>query len=365
MEKVKKVRSISAMCLAAVMAFMAVTLTSPVQVAAQEFFGGMPPLIVYRTTANLRLRTEPSTQSSIITTVPRGTQVQVLSFRDGEWFAVNVNGLEGYMYSGFLTFVSVRAYGSPMYIAGSVTIMDVKTGQVFYESDQHTLRYPASITKIMTALLVLERTNDLSDEVTFSRTAVSIPSYASRMGMRAGDTLTVYDALYGLLLTSGNEVANALAEHVSGSIEEFVELMNQRATFLGATNTRFLNPSGLPGPGQHTTSFDMALIMREAIRHPVFNRIIATPSTYIASTGSNPNSRTIRNLNRLIQNGPDFNEWVVGGKTGFTGAARHTIVTYSQNDGRSLIVSLLYVPQRSTIFSETTALLEFAFSKLY
>jgi D-alanyl-D-alanine carboxypeptidase len=318
-------------------------------------------LVYYQTTANLRLRTAPSTGAHNIRTVPSGTLVRVLGQRGSDWYQVSVHGIQGYMYAEFLEFATLRTPGMPTYVAGSVTVMDVHTGMILYETNQHQLRQPASITKIMTALLVLENVSDLSEPIRFSRHAVGIPSYASRMGMRYGDTITVYEALYGLMLPSGNEVARALAEHVSGSVGAFVALMNQRAAELGALNTRFANPCGLPGANQRTTSFDMALIKREAIRHPVYNRIIATPYFYIAPTESNPNPRRIRNTNRLIHESQvEFDERVVGSKTGFTNAAQHTLVTYAYLHGRPVIVSVLFANVRGATFSDTITLLDFA-----
>ena len=318
-----------------------------------------PPLTIYRTTENLRLREEPHAESTVIETIDQGTLLQVMDYQNEDWYFVYVDGLYGYMSAQYLAFVAVRSAGSPMYMAGSVTVMDADTGAVLFETEQHTSRYPASVTKIMTALLVLEHVDDLSERITFSKSAVDIPWYASRMGMQAGDTMTVYDALNALMLVSANEVAWALAEHVSGSIDEFVGQMNRHAASLGAVNTRFVNPCGLPGAGQYTTSYDMALIMREAVRHPVFNRIIATPSAYLPPTESHDSPRLMRNTNRLIQpDGLEFNGSVIGGKTGFTNAAQHTLVTYAELDGRPVIVSVLYVPHRGSIFSDTTALLE-------
>jgi len=317
------------------------------------------PLLLYRTIENLRLREEPSTEAEVIETILQGTLVQVTDQWNEDWYFVYVDGMYGYMSTEFLAFVALRPPGSPMYMAGSVTVMDAQTGAVLFESEQHTTRYPASVTKIMTALLVLEHVDDLSELITFSETAVAIPWYASRMGMQAGDTMTVYDALYALMLVSANEVAWALAEHVSDSFDEFVDQMNLRAASLGAVNTRFANPCGLPGEGQYTTSYDMALIMRAAMQNPVFNRIIATPSADLPPTESHDTPRSMRNTNRLIHpDGPEFNNRVIGGKTGFTNAAQHTLVTYAELDGRAVIVSVLYVPHRGAIFSDTSALLE-------
>ena len=319
--------------------------------------------VIYRTIVNLRLRDEPTVQGNILRTVPQGTLVQRLCSHETQWFRVYVNGLNGYMDSEFLEFVMINDPSLPIYAAGFVSVMDVQTGWILYENNQHTRRYPASITKIMTALLVLEQADDLSEPIVFSSHAVDIPSYASNMGMSVGDTLTVYEALYGLMLTSGNEVARASAEHISGSVDAFVMQMNRRAAELGAINTRFVNPCGLPGPYQYTTAYDMALIMREAIQNPVFSRIIATPVTYVPPTASNPEPRSISNTHRMIQDGPEFNQWVNGGKTGFTNAAQHTLVTYAEQNGHSVIVSVLYSPSRSAVFSDTESLLNFAFSQ--
>jgi len=319
-----------------------------------------PYRLLYRTAVNLRLRTEPNAEAETIAVVPEGTMLHVTDTLDGEWYAVTVDEEAGYMAAEFLSFFARRPAGAPMYMAGSVTVMDAVSGEVLYDDAGHEPRYPASITKIMTALLVLENVQDLSQTLTFSPTAVDLPWYAGHISARAGDTMTVRDALYALMLVSGNEVANALAEHVSGSISGFTADMNTRAAQLGAQNTRFVNPCGLPGANQRTTAYDMALIMREAVQHPVFRAIIATPYGYLPPNESRETTRFMRNTNRLIQyDNPDYNPDVLGGKTGFTNDAQHTLVTYSEFDGRSVIVSVLYVPQRGAIFSDTNTLLEF------
>lgn len=320
---------------------------------------------IYRTTVNLRLRSEPSSEAEAIETISEGTMVLVTDHVDTEWYSVYVDDLHGYMSAEFLEFVAVRLPGVPMYAAGSVTIMDATTGHVLYEDEQDTLRYPASITKIITALLVLEHVDDLSELITFSHVAVDLPWYAGHISMKAGDTMSVSDALYALMLVSANEVARALAEHASGDIATFVDDMNRRAASLGAKNTNFINPCGLPGENQHTTSYDMSLIMREAIQHPMFNQIISTPLAHLPPSESHDDYRPMRNTNRLIRDeDPEFNEWVIGGKTGFTNDAQHTLVTYSEIDGRPVIISVLYVPQRGAIFSDTNALLKYVSSEL-
>ena len=250
----------------------------------------------------------------------------------------------------------------PIYEARAVTVMDADTGFVIYENAQHQHMYPASITKIMTALLVIEEVPDLSQELVISESAVDLPYYAARMNLQPGDTMTVYEALYGLMLPSGNDIANALAEHVSGSVEAFVSQMNTRAEELGASNTRFINPCGLPGDNQHVTAFDMALIMREAIGHPVFNQVISSSHFNISPMDSMPEGQALINTNRMINPAlEEYNSDIVGGKTGFTNAAQHTLVSYAQQGDRSLIISVLYTP-RGVTFTDTAALMDYAFS---
>ena len=250
------------------------------------------------------------------------------------------------------------------YQAASVLVMCAQTGEVFYETEGFTLRYPASITKVMTALLVLEYVQDLEECVFFSHHAVDIPGYASRMGMLEGESISVLEALYGIMLPSGNEVARALAEHVSGSVPAFVERMNQRAIELGAYYTRFVNPCGLPGYGQYVTAYDVALIMQAAIQYPVFLEIISTAYFELPPTELHEEPRRLRNTNRMVR--PDeleFNPHVIGGKTGFTFAAQHTLVSYVRNGEIGLIISVLYAPLGAT-FTDTAILMDYVFAML-
>jgi len=249
-----------------------------------------------------------------------------------------------------------------LYQSASVLVMCVETGDVLYETEGFTPRYPASITKVMTALLVLEYAENLDDRIVFSDHALDIPDYASRIWMHEGESISVLEALYGILLSSGNEVARALAEYVSGSVPAFVTRMNQRAWELGAVNTRFINPCGLPGDGQFTTAYDIALIMQAAIQHPIFLEIIATPYFELPPTEYYGNARLLRNTNRMIRpDEPEYNPYVIGGKTGFTNAAQHTLVSYVRQDGMGLIISALYAPRGAT-FTDTSALMDYVFA---
>lgn len=271
------------------------------------------------------------------------------------------------LYSSFLIYAEENGTdydeSTPsLYQAASVLVMCAETGEVFYETEGYTLRYPASITKVMTALLALEYVQDLDEQIVFSAYALDIPDYASRIWMNEGEAISVREALYGIMLSSGNEVARALAEHVSGTVAQFVVRMNQRASEIGAVNTHFVNPCGLPGDGQYTTAYDVALIMQAAIRHPAFVEIISTPYFEMPPTNRYRNPRSLRNTNRMIRPGEAaYHPYVIGGKTGFTNAAQHTLVSYVRKGSRRMIITVLYSYPRGAIFSDTAALIDHAY----
>lgn len=249
----------------------------------------------------------------------------------------------------------------PVYSASSVLLMDANTGMVLYEYNGSAIKYPASITKIMTALIVLEHVDDLSERILFSDRAVYTRPIGSHIAMNSGETLTVYEALYGIMLESANDVSLALAEHVAGSVEGFVELMNRRARAIGAHDTYFVNPTGLHAVGHVTTAYDFAIIMREAVRHPMFVDIIGAVRFDIPPTERQPEVRALLNSNHLIRPGPHFNESVVGSKTGWTNSSGQTLVTYARQNGRRLIVSVLGGSSPGQ-FMDTTALLNYGFA---
>ena len=255
---------------------------------------------------------------------------------------------------------------TPAISATAAIVIDAESGFILYEKNIHEPRYPASIVKIMTALLALEQYGTRLDErVSFSRNAVyTLPPNSSHIAMNAYETLSMEDALYALMLASANEVANAIAEHISGDIASFVEMMNRRAIALGALNTQFSNPSGLHDTTQVTTAYDMALITREALHHPKFSELISTVRHDIQPTERQPQVRELLNSNRMIRTGQHFNENVIGGKPGFTTPAQHTLTTYAEKDGRSLIVVTLQ-GEGARLYTDTRDLLNYAFAIPY
>ncbi|HSN75462.1 MAG TPA: D-alanyl-D-alanine carboxypeptidase family protein, partial [Anaerolineae bacterium] len=203
---------------------------------------------------------------------------------------------------------------------------DSDTGQVLAQLDASQPRAMASTTKIMTALLVLERAN-LADQVVVSPTALI---GGSTMGLTAGEVLSVQDLLWGLLLNSGNDAAVALAEHVAGSEAAFVQLMNQRAAELGMVNTRFANPHGLDAPDHYSSAFDLWLVTQEALKNSLFREIVATPAAVVAG-------RQLVNQNQLLTSYPGAD----GVKTGTTVAAGESIVGSASPDGHRAVAVIL------------------------
>lgn len=207
--------------------------------------------------------------------------------------------------------------------AKSAILMEASTGLVLYEKDADTPRPIASTTKLMTALIVLE--NAGLDEVV-SITPESVGVEGTSMDLQAGDTLTVRELLYGLMLESGNDAAVALAVHTAGSVEKFVALMNERASGLGLSNTHYVNPHGLTAEGHESSARDLARLMAICMENPVFAQIA---STRTMSCGD----RLFKNHNKLMWS----YEGMAAGKTGYTKAAGRTLVTCAQRDGLRLI----------------------------
>ena len=247
--------------------------------------------------------------------------------------------------------------------APAAVLMDVNTGIVLYDKNMHERHYPASMTKVMTALLVLEHFHDnLDARVPFSYEAVfSIPRHTSHIAMNDNETLSVLEALYAIMLPSANDVSNALAELVAGSMEDFALMMTARAIELGARNTRFANAHGLHDPEHFTTPYDMALIMRAAVQFPVFQEIISTEFTETSPTERQPLPRPLLNTNHMILSASrHFNPNIVGGKTGFTDEARHTLVSFGRMRNMELI-SVVMRQESALTYIDTTALMNFGF----
>ena len=241
-------------------------------------------------------------------------------------------------------------------------LMEAQTGTVLFAKNADQPYYPASITKILTALIVLEHCS-LDEEVTFSHDDVyNVEAGSSTAGIDEGDVLTVRDCLYALMLASANESANALACHVSGSREAFAELMNQKAGSLGCTGSHFANPSGLNDENHYTTAHDMALIARAAIQNPDFLEIDGARNYKLPPTKRNPEGGYVANHHRmLVKNTSVYYPGAFAGKTGYTSIAGNTLVTCAQRNDMTLIAVVLNGHQ--THYPDTKALLDFGFDR--
>ena len=258
---------------------------------------------------------------------------------------------------------SNETYGwpeGPEVSAEAAIVLEVNTGTILYAKNIHEELYPASTTKIMTCLLAAENAS-LSDTITFSHDAVfSVPSDGSSIGMDVGESITMEQALYGIMVGSANEAANAVAEHVSGSIDSFVDLMNERAIELGCQNTHFNNTNGLQDENHYTSAYDLALIAAQFFENDLLCKIGNTPRYHFTPTATQPDDFYLNNTHKLITGEISY-EGIVGGKTGYTSLARETLVTCAERGGMKLVCVVLK-EESPTQFNDTVTLFDYGFN---
>ncbi len=243
---------------------------------------------------------------------------------------------------------------------GSACLMDSDSGAILYGKNIDTVNYPASITKILTCLIAAENCS-LDEMVTFSKEAVfGIDKGSSNVGMDVGQSITMEEALYCIMLASANEVASAVAEHVAGSIEEFANMMNDKAKSLGCTNTHVANANGLPNEDHYTTAHDMALIARAFNANETLRHIAGTGTYEIKATDTQPDTFTMPNHHKMYPNKEYAYEFVTWGKTGYTVAAGSTLVTCAKNDGLDLVCVVMR-GDNPAHYEDTTKLLDYGF----
>lgn len=245
-------------------------------------------------------------------------------------------------------------------------VMDVDTGTILYQKDELTAYEPASITKIMTALVALENSS-LDEMVVFSETAIyGIEIGSSSIGRDFYEEMTMEQCLYGLMLESANECANAIAEHVGGDIKGFVEMMNKKAAQLGCKNTHFANPHGLHDNDHYTCSYDMALIARAGYQNPTLAMIMGSKRYTIPPTNKHEESTPLNNHHAML-NYYRTNEFIydkcVGGKTGYTEQAHNTLVTYAKYNDVTLVCVIMGAAT-SMHYRETRRLFDYYFDKV-
>ena len=261
----------------------------------------------------------------------------------------------------------------PSVYAQSAIVMEADTGMILYAKDVEQKNYPASITKIMTALVTLDHC-ELNENVEYSYYAThSIEYGSSSIARTEGEILTVEESLYALMLSSANECANALAEHVAGSNEEFAVLMNEKAKELGCVNTNFSNPSGLHDENHYTCAYDMALITQAALKNDDFRRIAGTDYYTLRATNKNDEELWMQNHHYMIapyKTAKYLDDTVFAGKTGYTTNALNTLVTCGKRNGLDVIIVTMRTKSTGEkgvpLFTDTAALLDYAsnFQKL-
>ena len=253
---------------------------------------------------------------------------------------------------------------APSVSAGSAYLIELNSGEVLFAKDADEMRCPASITKILTALIVLEN-GQLSDSVTLSRSAITITEdNASKWGDKEGDVLTVEQLLYAMMLDSVNEAANALAEYSAGSVGAFAELMNTRAAALGCTNTHFTNCNGLTDAKHVTTAHDMALIMWAAVQNPEFVRIASTTSYKTGPTVKTPSGYSFSMHHKMLLSSSEYYYAdAVAGKTGYITASGNTLVTYAKRGDVELVAVVLKDTSAANSYIDTKAMFEYGFNK--
>ena len=259
-----------------------------------------------------------------------------------------------------------RLAQNQLYALSAILVAE-DTGEVIFEKDPDEIRYPASVTKILTVLIGISMVEDLNQKVVVSERAVNVPSDSSTMHLQAGEEIPFIDVLYGTMLVSGNDGANVIAETVSGSIENFVALMNQWADILGCTSTHFANPHGYHDPDHYSTARDLAAIARYAMQNDTFRTIAAATSYNIAKTNKQ-RARTITTKSSYMLEGSADNPnkyyfpYATGIKTGSHSQSGYCFAGAAEKEGVRLVSVVLYTGNRAR-WADTIKLMNYGFSQ--
>ncbi len=258
--------------------------------------------------------------------------------------------------------INAQTIESPEISAESAILIDATTGEILYEKNSKNKMYPASITKIMTVLLALENGN-LDDTITFSHNAVySIEPNSAHIAMQEGEQITLRQALYGILLRSANEVSNAVAEYVDGSVTAFAQRMTQRAKELGCETTNFVNANGLFHENHYTSAYDMALIAKELLKQDAYREMMNATYYEIPPTNKQTEIRYLHGQHQMMnKNSIYYYEYTTGGKTGYVTEALNTLVTFAKKGDTELIAVVLKC-NGAQHYVDTKSLFEYGFA---
>ena len=258
----------------------------------------------------------------------------------------------------FNSYTALAATDPPSITGESVVVMDANTGTVVYGKNENVQYPPASTTKLMTVLLTLENC-DLKETVTVGDLPPTIEG--SKIYIGTGEQMTVEEMLYSVIMVSANDCAAALAEHISGSIENFATLMNERAKELGCLNTNFSNPHGLYEETHRTTAYDLALIEKELLKFPKYIEISQTKSSYIEPTNTFEERRPLWNDNRLLHEAYScYYPEALAGKTGYTDESLHSYVASARRGDKTFIIAILF-DNAKAYYNEAPGLFNWAF----
>lgn len=246
----------------------------------------------------------------------------------------------------------------PKVVAETAVLMDLDTGEILYAKGIDEKRAPASTTKIMTAMLAIEKV-PLDTKITFTDEVNNIESDSTHIGIKPGEILTMEESLYGILLASANEVSSGVAEYIGGTVQAFVDMMNQRAKELGCENTHFVNANGLYSEDHYTTARDLAIIAKEAFKNETFRQIIQKPYFIIPKTNITDEERWLNNHHKMLTEGKNHYDGCLGGKTGYTVKAGNTLVTYAERNNMRLVCVVL--ADNTEHYNDTAAILDYGF----
>ncbi|MEW9578266.1 D-alanyl-D-alanine carboxypeptidase family protein [Bacillus toyonensis] len=231
--------------------------------------------------------------------------------------------------------------------------IDAKTGDLLYDKNAHHRAFPASVTKVLTAILLMEHTKP-EDQFTFSQLALDQEKSNYQIEFQPGETVNRNTALMILMVLSANDVSYAIAEHIGGSVENFANMMNEKAKQLGATDSHFVTPNGLHDPNHYTTPYDIAMITRGVQKYPEILQAMNTKRTTVTTS-----RQTVSIFNKSIY---FENPYSIGGKTGFTNEARNTLVLLNEKDGNR-IINVVMASQRPEIYEDLKQMAEYSFGQ--
>lgn len=222
----------------------------------------------------------------------------------------------------------------------AAVLMDMKTGKILYNKNIHEKLYPASTTKIMTAIVALEN-GGLDSVVTVGRDAANVEP--TKIGLKTGERIKLKYLLYALMVDSANDAALAIADYVGGSVKNFARLMNKKAAAIGCRDTHFVNPNGLPDRHHYTSAYDLAIMTRYAMRNPTFRKLVSTVNYKIPATNKT-SSISLINHNKMLYRTAYYYPGCIGVKTGYTVSSKHTLVSAAVRGNTKLIAVILKDP---------------------